>query len=713
MITSSDLLFIGSWLFLILFLHLSLLPVFNRFFSKVAVPLSFSISILFFTLVSFWVVFLGLPVQISLVPFLLVGGYFVFLKIRRKKNGSCAAISDDISGYWRYYALFAVVFLSMLILRLYNPDISTAEKFMDHGFIASIMRSPMVPPLDPWFSGGDLSVYYYLGHWMLASLGITAGVPSNILFNLALPTIAAVVAVNLYGVGHLLLPRLRLLPVFFLLLINPAFVQLALAGTEWSKLLWESTRVIDGTINEYPLFSFIFGDVHAHVLGFIPQSTLILLITLTITCWSRMPSVSRLLVILSTALALGSVPPINTWDIFIYAPLIIATGIILLIQDSDERLLSSQKFSSFSIRLQDILDQIRISPSGDSLSRHLSGNRGSFLYLLLVPSLGILCYLPFYLMIHASGVDGIHIVSSPSSINQFLLVNGVFLGILLLSLIPILRKNPWILLIALPFIATGYYAAAIAAILLGALLIRREGVADLMAGIGLVLLVFCEILYMRDSMGDQYFRMNTVFKFYIAAWFLFSSASAYMLGQMLFPVLKKSALIGKLVEGSIVAIILLLLFLPAMVTISHAGAYAPTPDGLAWLTVSHPDDHAAVSWLREQKGNITLVEAEGGDFVYYSRISAFTGIPTLIGWPFHEMLWRNNNPPGWYAKRTTVVRTMYEDPSWCLKLMKMFGIDLLYVGPSERERYNVTLPSTGLDPVYVHGAVTIYKMTGS
>ena len=62
-------------------------------------------------------------------------------------------------------------------------------------------------------------------------------------------------------------------------------------------------------------------------------------------------------------------------------------------------------------------------------------------------------------------------------------------------------------------------------------------------------------------------------------------------------------------------------------------------------------------------------------------------------------MWRNNTPLGWYGQRTTVVRNIYEDSSLCVKLMKMFHIDLLYVGPTEQERYNVTLPDTGLSPV--------------
>lgn len=711
MIATGDLTLVLIWLVLIFFLHFSLVPFIRSYFSLVAVPLSFSLSILLYTLLTFWIALMHLPIQLALIPFLLGIGYTCYLGYHR---GGVREIISRFSAHhseWRYYALFAVVFLAMLTLRMYSPDISSAEKFMDHGFIASMMRTPVVPPLDPWFSGGDLSVYYYLGHWMLAVLGLTSGVPSPILFTLSLPTVAALAAVNMYGVGHLLLPRLRLLPVLLLFLMNPAFVQLAISGTGWSKLLWDSTRVIDGTINEYPLFSFIFGDVHAHVLGFFPQTTLILLITLAVTCWKTIQPVSRLVLVLSTALALGSIPPTNTWDVLIQAPLIIVTGMILLFSSSGVTPSRSGRCSAVFSRFESILKGIRESTTEGYGIRYFSPVRGAVLYLVLVPVIGILCYLPFYLMMKAQGIEGIGVVTVPSSVPQFLLVNGWFIAILAFSLIPMFRRYPWIFLIALPFLASGYYAAAIPAVLLGALLIRREGAADLLAGTGLVILIFCEILYLRDNMGDQYFRMNTVFKLYVTAWLLFSGASACMLGKMLLPLVSIPSWSSRVIESAVPLILLSLLLFPAIVTASHgAGSHTPTMDGLAWLSVTQPDDLAAVTWLRSQKGKITLVEAVGGDYGYDSRISAFTGIPTLLGWPFHESMWRNNTPPGWYAQRTSVVRTIYEDPSLCENLMKQFGIDLLYVGPTEKKDYNISLPKSGLTQVYQHGAVAIYGL---
>ena len=32
---------------------------------------------------------------------------------------------------------------------------------------------------------------------------------------------------------------------------------------------------------------------------------------------------------------------------------------------------------------------------------------------------------------------------------------------------------------------------------------------------GLTILIMCELIYLKDNMGDTYFRMNTVFKCYL------------------------------------------------------------------------------------------------------------------------------------------------------------------------------------------------------
>lgn len=104
--------------------------------------------------------------------------------------------------------MFLGAFLLMLISRFLTPGIiPSGEKFMDAAFLGSIMLDPAVTPLDPWYAGGELSIYYYLGHWMCGVLGIFAGGAPTVVFNLMLPTVFALAAISAYAIGVLLLKR--------------------------------------------------------------------------------------------------------------------------------------------------------------------------------------------------------------------------------------------------------------------------------------------------------------------------------------------------------------------------------------------------------------------------------------------------------------------------------------------------------------------------
>ena len=59
---------------------------------------------------------------------------------------------DELRAQWHWEVLFLLCFLLMLDVRFVNPTISYAEKFMDHAFLASVIRDPVIPPLDPWFA---------------------------------------------------------------------------------------------------------------------------------------------------------------------------------------------------------------------------------------------------------------------------------------------------------------------------------------------------------------------------------------------------------------------------------------------------------------------------------------------------------------------------------------------------------------------------------
>ncbi|HVA88411.1 MAG TPA: DUF2298 domain-containing protein, partial [Chloroflexota bacterium] len=99
-------------------------------------------------------------------------------------------------GRWVLIAegAFLIGFAAFVYIRMLYPDlwhlISGGEKTMDMSFLNAIVRSRVMPPLDPWFSGGYLNYYYY-GHFTVATLLKLAAITPAVAVNLAIPTFFA------------------------------------------------------------------------------------------------------------------------------------------------------------------------------------------------------------------------------------------------------------------------------------------------------------------------------------------------------------------------------------------------------------------------------------------------------------------------------------------------------------------------------------------
>ncbi|MFA4860556.1 DUF2298 domain-containing protein [Methanoregula sp.] len=653
-----------SWLVIITLLQLAFYPGLKKTFGQFAFPVSFSASLLVFTIISWYCGLVRLPIHIALIPFLVLIGYNIY-----KRNYRIS----ELKAEWHWEALFLICFFLMLDVRFVNPTISYAEKFMDHGFLASIIHTPVVPPLDPWFAGGTLNVYYYLGYWMFGCLAIVSGVPSTIAFNLALPTVFGIAAVNVYAIGTLLLSRFRWLPLLVFFLPNPSFFYQIAQGKAMGTVLWDSTRTITNTINEYPLFSFIWGDVHAHVVSIFNQVFLIFLLLYAFKRWESLETRGKIILTGLAALSLGSMPLINTWDVLIYAPITVLFIALILWRNR----------ASWS-------------------------RKRSLWYLCAVPPLAILSYLPFYVQLQTH-TGMIAIVRTPSIPTEFLLVNGLFIALVIAFLYRDIIRRPYLLIVILPFILAGYTAAGIAAIPMVYLIARKPwDLPEILSMLGLAILVFCELFYLMDNMGETYFRMNTVFKCYLPAWLMLGMGTFTLAGRWL-EESRKIPVIATRTTAVVTVTVICLLFIVPFAASFNLGYGTGTLDGIAYLESSHPGDAGAIAYLRALPGNECIVEAEGGDYTYYSRVSSFTGIPAIIGMPFHEFMWRSDDT-GWFNTRLADIRSIYEKPDETVSLMKKYNATLLYVGDPERERYTVNISTAGLEKVYSEKGTDIYRL---
>jgi YYY domain-containing protein len=723
MIELEHLLFVCTWLILYLILQLCTWIILRAWLSsRLAFPASFAVSLLSSCLVSWYLAWLGFSPVYTLGIFLILTGV-VFGTVPKARVG---ILSDLKEGGW-YYALFFLVFFIMLLFRMFSPDINGHERFMDHAFLASIMRTPVVPPLDPWFAGGTLDVYYYLGHWCFATLGIIGGIPSWIVFQFGVPTVASVSAVQLYGIGKLLLRKFSLLPVILLFKVNFAYLYLYFCSEDQIilfNLLWDSISIIPNAANEFPLFTFLFADMHAHGMGVFNQTFLILMLVYLFTQWQKLINSERAICALLAGLSLGTMVGMNAWDALAYGPIFILAAIIIWYQTHR----GAQRVEFWSVGTwlskacahvyHDICDVVR-------KRSKISHSSGALLYLLiLVPLIAFLSYAQLFLMMNGEGVQGVGIVSISTPLSDFFLIFGLFLFPLVCTLYSDIKKQPELLVIAIPFVIAGYPVLALIFVLLTYLIARHDGVSDFLFGCGLALVLLCEFIYIVDGTSwSQFYRANTVLKFYFSAWFLLGvgalCSASIRVEQFMDQVChgEMGALIEKCITTLVVgAVLVLILSVPLLIYDIRFLSYDNIRglDGFSWMERAYPEDYAAVMYLHKLPGEYVLVEAQEGAYLYYGRISVVTGIPTILGWTYgHESLWRGNNPPGWEYERTMDIRAIYEQPERAREIMEKYNANFLILGAPERALYQIPddlgayLPD--LVPAFTSGETVIYQ----
>ncbi len=228
--------------------------------------------------------------------------------------------------------------------------------------------------------------------------------------------------------------------------------------------------------------------------------------------------------------------------------------------------------------------------------------------------------------------------------------------------------------------------------------------------VGFLLVLGPEFLYLRDLFGT---RMNTIFKFYYAAWILLGLAAAYIATQ-LWP--KESSWKGALRALSLFPLLLSLIY-PVLSTWTKANGFRfPNGfnlDGTAHLYRERPGDSAGIDWIRAFLPPGVIAEAVGGSYSEFGRVATHTGLQSVLGWEFHEMQWRGTMEP--QGNRREDVRRLYQtrDPTELAAILDAYGIDYVYIGPLERQTYSLSPPDIAkfeavMDLVYASDEVSIY-----
>ena len=227
-------------------------------------------------------------------------------------------------------------------------------------------------------------------------------------------------------------------------------------------------------------------------------------------------------------------------------------------------------------------------------------------------------------------------------------------------------------------------------------------------GAGLAMSV--EFIYLADSFGT---RMNTVFKFYYQVWALWGVGTACAAGLMLSD--GKLWTPYRIVTGVATTLLVMAGLVYPITAISTLGDRKnPTLDGTAWVQQISPDDYAAIEWLNQNvTGAPVILEAPGQSYrAETSRVSAFTGLPTVLGWGGHELQWRGNYDEA--GRREPDIKKIYttRDERETLTLLNKYAISYVYVGAVERGMFpaaSLQKFETLMDVAFQQGSVTIYQ----
>ncbi|MBM4424020.1 MAG: hypothetical protein FJ030_11615 [Chloroflexi bacterium] len=525
-------------------------------------------------------------------------------------------------------------------------------------------------------------------------------------------------------------------------------------------------------IDEFPFFSFLLGDMHPHVLGlpfvflgiafalnlFLGQTDAASKTASVSAAWRPLPWLD----LFAGAIILGGLSFLNTWDFPIYVFVCVAAHAVARVRRDGwtdivwrDGLVLGASLAALGVVLYLPFYIGFRSQLGGILPNVVFGARiqqfivmfGPLLFV-VVPWLGWAAASNFNRANWRSGV-----ASGLATLAGLILICAALTMVILLSGRPevqsaidsligsaplpsapalILRRRLEIERALTPILITAILAVA-ASLVFGPRRANDGGAppdsnfpstavfAAVLTATGALLTLGPEFVYLRDLFST---RMNTIFKFYYQAWVLWSVAGAFGVWM----VLRMARPLGQTLFGAVAAAAVVIgLIYPTLATTTITenwqgttrdadGDRVATLDGMAYMAFSRAADYRAIQFLNATvKGRPVIAEAVGGSYTEFARVSAHTGLPTVLGWPFHELQWRGTAES--FAGREEDVRILYTARDWeaALPILQKYNIRYVYVGPAERSQYGddgLTKFDRNMNAIYQSDGVTIYEMAG-
>ena len=748
------------------------------------------------------VALLGLATVVFLVGQVTFGHHTVVLGVLAVVGASALAHHDGARPEWQVvggaYAVFALGFCLLAFFRGASPAITPrgGEQFLHFGLVNTLARTEALPPEDFWYAGRELR-YYYGTQLQVTALSLLTDTQLRYGFNLGVATFYGVLVVSAYGLagavtaaagrsyrlggalgaffvalGGALTTTLRfafgLLPRDLGMRYGHAAFEFAASryGTPYAERFaqlttvdtwhwWYTRYVVPGTLQEFPMYSFVKSDLHGHTLstGYVVVAGALAFSYYRLDADRR----GRRLAVLLGGLGVvaGVFGFMNTWS------LPTAVGLAWLTVAGADAHPTTLLPDRFGRRLRGP------DPATDRL--HRLGAEGWRGLLAVVPAaiVGVIGYTiasPFLVFGYVPENEGVGLLPPRTGLATFLVIYGALLALFGLFVWyrgwPAFRREDRRLKVGIAAagaVAVGTLLAGLSfpvlavtgPVVLGAWWLVRTGRAGfegilLVAGVCLLLsleLVFAKVAPWPEGPA----RWNTSLKVAVQGWTLAGAAAGAVATVVLADAWEALAgvrervgaragtaidrrrerlrpALALLAGALVVAVVLASAPFPVLAGYAELGPVLADDtefrlDGLETHGQERPAQMAAIDWLGDRAGRPVILEAPGDRYQWSSSVSTLTGLPTLVGWTHHQ---ENYRPDDWVGYRDLAAGVVYTDSyRWtdAASALRRHEVAYVYVGPVERAEYGTRLrgfaDQPGLTTAFENSAVTVYRVNHS
>ena len=723
-------------------------------------------------------------ILIVLAAWILLNGLILLLR-KDRILPSLRSVKKDI--LWADGVFFACFFF-FLVIRIMNPDLwhpyKGGERPMDFSYFNAILKSTNFPPYDPWFAGWTMNYYYY-GIYLSGLMVKLLGVIPSAAFNLNLALWYGFLGSAAFSIGKTLYLHAEKDPddsgsvragIFSVIgmqvignlgtviQIKNELIELGMSGTGLSKgwgaffkgilklisgerLLmyqgdwyWIPSRAIpDSSITEFPFFTFLYGDPHAHLFA-LPMTVLVLIwltaMILRAGSGKRHSLFEWTAVFACGALLIGTLIPTNTWDMPTYFGVTAAVLIYLGLRygfferDRESRAAKVRTLAVILILFAALLAGMFLpylkSNSRENIIEAWDETRTPLPSFLMHWGVFLFFITVWYLTEIYRWMKYTSLRECREMLQKYKgwLLAGTAAAVLILVSLSI--EGIPIIWIALPLMV------------LSLLLLLRRDITDVkrfvhfLVGTALFASVLVEMIHLAGDVG----RMNTVFKFYNQIWVMLSVCAAFGLACTW------RAIDSESLQGWPVTVYrtagILLVFGAFLYTVfagtdkmtDRMSDRAPrTIDGMKYMETSGywqdgfymdlAEDYEAILWMQDHvQGSPVIVEASPTEYKWGSRFTVYTGLPGVVGWNYHQRQQRGPmSRMVW--DRVDGIHEFYNtaDPAAAAAFLEIYGVRYIILGQMEKGMYApegiakfAALDGVLWDRVYDQGNTQIYKV---